>query len=490
MALTNISICQNVRSYNQQADSIMLSNTKNHYYQDTLWVKDSILQYTMDLSAGLLLENTYKTISRDDKGNTISFLFLVNEDNPQASGYNIYDSTVYFNDESVKEHYANIWNNNEQRWILATYDEFESPSLKKETYYKRFSSTSQTFLYGNRKLYKNQDGLADSLIEQDYIPETDSWKKIRNTTFYYNDVNNDTLLMISSWKNNEWSDSAKVKQTFESNRLAQSIEFVLNDDSSSWQYFRKRIRTYTVSGKEEVYHQLHWDINTNYWIDDFKFITTYDSDDRISNKLYLEYDVTSQQLENYHNTLLIYGIESKEETHQLWNPSIGVWENYSQYYYSYIYENLIDTTLNNNWDNETQQWVGSYMDVSVFDEHYNLTNMMRENFTLNSWELQRKYDYYWSPFIPNTIAETNPDYSFKAYPNPASVSITFVLPDENMNYKDATTLSVFNLSGQKLVEILPANGELHWDCSNVEPGLYIYSMRVQGNKYSGKVIVK
>ena len=116
----------------QKIDFVFQERIQNHYFQDTLWVKDSIIQYNVIPGSGLMLEGTLRTLSRNDQGNTLTYLYLVNNDNPQVYGTSIFDSTLYFGDQSVKEHFAEYWIPNEQDWLLGTYDAFESPAIRKE----------------------------------------------------------------------------------------------------------------------------------------------------------------------------------------------------------------------------------------------------------------------------------------------------------------------------------------------------------------------
>ena len=473
----------------QKIDFVFQERIQNHYFQDTLWVKDSIIQYNVIPGSGLMLEGTLRTLSRNDQGNTLTYLYLVNNDNPQVYGTSIFDSTLYFGDQSVKEHFAEYWIPNEQDWLLGTYDAFESPAIRKESIKKWYSNSTQNFTDGSRRLYINSNGHADTLIEQEYIPETDSWKYSLKTYFFYDEFGNDTLLTIYHWKNNQWSDSAMHQQSFESNKLMLHIESVFDSDGFTWQYSKKRNITYTDFAEQEMDHQLLWDTSTNNWIDNYKNMISYDDQNRVINRLFMQYNPFSQQLENYHNSL--YHFEEGREviTYQLWDSSLGAWHNYSQYVYSYLKDDLIDTVQGNNWNDVTQQWQGNYRDVSRFDDHLNQIDMTRYNYIGDEWEIGGRHDYFWSPFIPNVIPEIKTN-ALDVYPNPGSTQVSFVLPEIQSKTSNQIPIKIFDLSGRQIAEIQVNSGKAVWNCAPVKPGLYVYSTILNGQIITGKIVVK
>jgi len=475
--------------FEKQTDSIMQITIKNHLFLDTLWVIDSILKYQfIDIANDLVHERTYKILSRNEMGNLLTSLDLVNKDYPEESGNDMFDSVTYFNGEQIKKHFTKDWNNVQEYWVDTDYTEYEIPELLKEYRILSFSNSSQHYQYGFWYSYKNINSRVDTIYTYDINQETDLWEYETKTIYYYDENGNDTLQMISDWEEGSWEESLKKQQHFELGYLTLIIESVPDTINNNWKEQKMDLRHYTNAGEFDTILVRHWSNQLNSWYNYSKSILTYDNQDRLINYLSLFYQPSTQQLENYFNSNFIFEEGSRIDTHQSWDLSLNIWQNNSQYIYSYIKENIIDTAQGNYWDNENQQWQGNYRDVYRFNSHSNVTDRTRYNFGEDGWEIDHKYDYYWSPFVPNALQEEIVR-SINIYPNPASAHVCFNL--ENIsNINEDNNVNIYNTSGHKVNSIPIVNSSLHWDCSNEIPGLYIYSVIINGVRHTGKIIIK
>ncbi len=480
---------QNKQRFDQKVDSMLLTNRQNHNYLDTLWVLDSSRTYEM-VNEALIYQRTYKVLSRNEQGNPIASLDWADEDYPYFTDNNVYDSIVYFDGIQVKKQISNAWNSVEQTWIDNSYKEFDAPDLPKVMSIKGFSNNNQEYFYGHRESYANSNGRIDTLIYETYIPETNTWTPKAKTVFYYAGQNNDTLQMFYKWTGDRWEDSAKLHRYFDSDLLTLQIGEIYNSDSDTWQNYVLYSYSYNNHGKIDTGFFQVWNPQLNIWRDNFKFIFSYDSEDRVTNRLVMHFDQNSQQLLNYQNELFEFAEGSKTEIYQNWSLPDGPWVNQTRYTTTYIADEVIDTFQLDMWNYSSQLWQPNNRIVNKYDHRLNI--LESEDWYYHSWDsewqLISKTDYFWSPFIPNAIPEIKIN-EMDVYPNPAITQVIFVLPDDFVVQDKATSLQLFNLSGQKIAEIPIKEGKAVWNCTAVKPGLYVYSTMQNGQKITGKIVV-
>jgi len=481
-------IVKYAQKFSNKTDSIKQISLKPHLYADTIWVIDSILSFKIDDETNNLIhERTYEILSRNEKGNKLVSLDRVAKGYLGITGNIIFDSIVYFNGEQIKKRFAKEWNNVQEQWVETDYIEYNTPELLNEYRVMRFSNSTQQYQYGFWDSYKNTNNRVDTLYSYDIIKETNLWKPVSKIIYYYDENGNDTLQMIYNWEYNDWKKRKKRLLFFEAGYLNTRITYNRDTINNVWDIQQKDLFHYTNAGELDTLLGKLWDNQLNNWYDYSKSIIEYDYLNRYTNRLFLLYEPGTQQLENYWNAHFTYGDNHRVDTHQSWDLSLNMWINNQQYIYSYIQEGVVDTAQGNHWNVETQQWQGYYRDVYRFDANINVIDRIRYNFNENDWEIINKDDYYWSPFILNSILSIS-EGVLVAIPNPACNKIVFCLPDNLKQFK-GVSIQIFNLSGQKVAEITKMNDRLFWDCSTENPGLYIYSTMIDGISYSGKIVV-
>jgi len=475
--------------YNKQVDSIMQINKQNQIYLDTLWVLDSSLYYEMIYGATEFTHaKSYKVLSRNANGNPLTTSDLVSDTYPSIYLNSIYDSLIYFDGIMVKKHYSNVWDSIGQVWIDNEYQEYETFDLPLEIYNKNFSNGAQQYYYGYRNLYENENGKIKTNVYSTFIPETNSWLPNAKNVYYYDELGNDTLLMIYTWKNDIWVDSIKFKKASESNLLTLIIGQIPDTVNSTWKNYVFFSYSYTTTSKPDTTILKYWSTQNNSWHDNFKTIYTYDHLDRLTNRIKMHYEYSTQQLENYQNYNISYQEGSKTEIYQSWMMPSGPWLNQSQYYTSFTTEEIVDTLQYDTWNSYTEEWSGNDRTVNIFDNRFNVLESTQYYFLNNEWQYGTKTDYYWSPFFPNSIIDV-PANTVTVYPNPASTVVSFILKEVASYQNQSSSVSIYNLSGQKVVEFPMVDGKFKWDCSTEKPGLYIYSVIFWGVNYTGKIVV-
>ena len=489
-ALLSISsFSQYKQPFNRPSDSIMQVRMQSHYYQDTLWVMDSVLQYHTIDSIGLMLRNTLKILSRNNLGNELTSLDEYNGDFPGSRQNHIFDSIIYFNGTDKKQSYKKVWIPVLNEWKIEKFKSYEEPNLLIEDMEKLLSASLQQFTWGYRYIFENVEGKKVVELIESYVKQTNSWKSVTKNEYLYDEFDNDTLKLTYRWKNNMWVDSLKQRNFYLGDKVYQQYSYTMNAEDSTWHNLEARFLEYSSSGLNTQIYKQTWDEEMTSWVDFYKVIMTYDNEDRLVNSLYLEYNSDSQHLENSMNSIFYYEENKKVNTYQDWDASMGVWQNYSQYLKSYLKDDLIDTLQGNDWNDETQQWQGYYREISRYDDHFNKIDMTYYSSSINDWIIAWRYDFFWSPFFPDAINEITTN-GLTIYPNPASNQVTFALEDILPKQDQEFSINIFSISGQKITEIPLKEDKVVWDCSNLEAGLYIYSVDNKESRYTGKIVLK
>ncbi|MCF8381945.1 MAG: T9SS type A sorting domain-containing protein [Bacteroidales bacterium] len=490
VAIVGSVIAQDIKLSGMQTPTAFdCKSVESNFYLDTLWVSDSILTYRLNGDLGLLLHNTYKILTRNELGNKLTSTTVFNEEFPESKLNHLLDSTGYFNGTDIKKLNSSIWIPELNEWRLKKLKIYEEANLLKKSMEKTFSASLQEFTWGDQYLYENSAGRKDVEIIEAYVKETDSWKPVTKIEHFYDNYDNDTLILTFRWKNNMWVDSLKQKNFFLGDKDYQQYYFTMNGEDSIWHNLGARFLEYSASGLNTQIYEQTWDEEMTTWVDMYKVIITYDDEDRMINYLYLEYNSATQQLENSINNVINYVDGKTVYTYQNWDFTLGLWHNYNQYVYSFVKDDLVDTAQNNVWNDETQQWKWNYRDVTRYDDRFNEIDMTRYNFVANDWLIAWKYDFYWSPFIPNATYEIQAN-TLAVYPNPATTQVSFVVPDNQANTGQQALLTIFDLSGRQMTQLPLQNGKAVWDCAGVKAGLYVYSLSGSGAWVSGKVVVR
>ena len=458
--IVTVSFGQNKQSYFQLVDSLSLINTKTQTYMDTTWVMDSSLLYGYPGGGNeIILERTYEVIKRNEFGNVLVSINKVPEYMEPSFLNSEHDSITYFDGINIKQHYSSVWNSIMQTWVENKYLEYETPELLKEEFDKKFSNEMQQYNFGYRKLYDNSSGRMDTMFRYSYYDETNPWIVFRKTTYHYNE-----------------SDSCTYEITEQFDELSNSW---INDFMYNY--------SYNNDGNLYTKELKFWDQENNIWNDINISYFTYDESGRLINHLQMQYNVGLQEMVNSKNLVVEYNNNNITKISQNWFAPEGSWWNQYRDFFSYYTENKLDTIQQDYWDHMSNQWNKLYLTASHYDNHENIYEESFYSSSGGAWELEFQTDFFWSPMISNDIPEIKGS-PIAVFPNPASTTVTFhtnSLP-QNSNLK----VSIYNITGQKVAAITMIENELRWDCSNLEAGLYIYSVDNEENRYTGKIIVR
>jgi hypothetical protein len=80
----------------------------------------------------------------------------------------------------------------------------------------------------------------------------------------------------------------------------------------------------------------------------------------------------------------------------------------------------------------------------------------------------------------------------RVYPNPAGEYVVFEVQSLRFNVQGGKNESIIVISdvfGQRVAELNLKNEKTVWDCREIQGGIYIYNLEIEGNKYVGKLII-
>jgi hypothetical protein len=436
----------------------------------------------------LALELTYRVLSRDNMGNCLISERLVDDAFPLSYANNNLDSNTYFNAENIHTETTWVWNSHEVRWQKEVYVERSLSGILLEFYVKGFRDFYNSY-NGDRYLMKQHEDNADTSYKYDYIPESDSWNLKSRSIPSYDELNNDTLEIISSWNGNEWNDSLKNRRVYESYSMILFTSFSFDLSENLWKPLRQVRKHYTNFKIPDTVLYQDWDNAANNWKDNRLVCYSYDNQDREIGSLSMSYSDQTQSLINETRYTVSYATGSETRIDETWDEESQQWMNSLKYYYSYLSDDVLDTFQLDLWDQTILQWEPYNRYSNIYDEHLNLQVHSNYYFVSGDWQLDSRTDYFWSPFIPNAIPEIIAN-AVDVFPNPASTQVSFILPDGGVFQDKVTLVQVFNLSGQRITEIPIKEGKAVWNSSSVKPGLYVYSTLLNGQKITGRIVVK
>jgi hypothetical protein len=314
-----------------------------------------------------------------------------------------------------------------------------SGQLISETGYEWDDITSQ-WVYTYKNEYSYTAGNRSELIYSYWDDVNSVWEVSGKNTFLYN-ANNQMISSISYYwdsSTSTWIDSWKEVNTYTGNNLTLTESFNWNSGSSTWEISYKTENTYNSSNKMTESIDYSWDAGTSVWEESSKTGNTYDTNGDLISEISYSWDGTA-------------------------------WEQDSK----------SESTFNTNY---------AFADLllpSMFESNFYLFNHMLTEFKfyfwdVNTWLMEDIISLYYSPMIIIAIEESEKS-NISIYPNPASETIQIG------GINDLLLFELYDMSGKKLISEEVVGSE-KVSLQNVEPGIYFYSILINGKTSKGKIV--
>ena len=92
--------------------------------------------------------------------------------------------------------------------------------------------------------------------------------------------------------------------------------------------------------------------------------------------------------------------------------------------------------------------------------------------------------------IPDRLTAQFDNIQVSTWPNPANDIVNFSI-ETFTNEENKFTVSVYNILGEKVSEMVLSDNSAEWHCANEVNGIYIYELTCSGIKLgTGKIILQ
>lgn len=349
----------------------------------------------------------------------------------------------------------------------------------------RWSTIDNNWYLESGTLYtSNKFGSIDTLIS--LIPRNNIWTNSNRVINTYDSNNFRIKREAQRWNTsmNQWVNSNKTEYMNNLNGLTlHDVNFTWLQSNSMWDPRTKRIYQYNSNSSLNEYITQKWDANINQFINTDKLKLSYNSNQDIDTFLFLSWDTLSNlwmnraqfisKYDNQHNE-----IESEQ---QEWDIATKLWQKISLTKNSYDQNNSKVLTIEYEWLNNN--WVELYKTKynNTYDTDLNLIKVINQDWDTTSQTFINydKIDYFYSKhdIISNTASKEKS--TIKIYPNPCQDFITI----------DGLTLSsqvsIFDLQSNP-IQVEKDNDRI--DLSNLNSGIYFLRIRKENENLTFKII--
>ncbi len=503
-------------------DTTFIINEINTF-EDTLWVMDSSHFYN-SIDYELQFFGKYNVLSRDETGNKLTGVGMNNRYGPLENSY--LDSIVYYNDTS-DVHYSKTysWSFDDYKWMDGSYQLFDSDQNLVEKYHKSWSIYQNEYINGSRTTYEFDNGFRTSIINYEYLPETNEWEPGEKQVNYYNVLGNDSIVLNQVWNvsNNQWEnilvdkryynmhemDSIRIELTWDSElehwKNQYKNEPIYNDSlnyighyGSDWDEISQvwvndvyAYINYAETGHRDTSIRYRWDKIIDEWKYEQKTVVSYTETGQILDYISMLFDYQTSMWMNDMKLTNLYYDNNVERIRYNGDSISNEWIPYHREFQSFIYENVSDTIQYDLWDTISQEWDFSHRSINVFDWRLNQTNSIFESWNSldNSWQILQKTNYFWSPFNPLALAEINPLHKqIKIYPNPANS--LFNIEVLSTDIPSDLLIEIFDINGKSVLKYNQVSSSKQFSIKHLEKGLYLVKIHSKGSCVSKKIIVQ
>lgn len=270
------------------------------------------------------------------------------------------------------------------------------------------------------------------------------WENYIKDTFVYDDNGNVLVKITEVWENDSWNNETRITNTYNSSnkitsRLSESAYY-----SGPYQNSGRNTYTYDANGNLIVLLTESWQSNS--WANLSKTTYTVDANG----------DVISLIIENWENSVWVFGSKDSYEYDANGNSIKGKTEH----------------VINSFWKPYYWYFGLPYYLNGIYDNYSNFYYTYR--FEAN--------------FKPFTNTDNLIEYSFKAsiFPNPATNQLNIELPQTSKE----SNVTIYNTNGQQVFSAQLFSENTQINISNFPVGLYLVKVISSYGVYTSKIIKK
>lgn len=297
---------------------------------------------------------------------------------------------------------------------------------------------------------------------------SNNWKQYAKNEFSYNISGDKTLQISYNSDGNLWEQANKWEYTYDSNgNLKNEIGSTMI--GNQWELGHKEENSYDVN--DNLTLKIRGNYNNNQWNENSKNEYTYDINNNRTKAIF-------SQMTTSHIWFLMWEVTSTYDSNG--NPTGEFFTDYyAEITYNYIYTydlsySLSELIMPPNYD------FANYFNNQIVNMPVNyIMHLLDDN---ENWTDLRKKECYYSE-IPSAIYETG-GFSHAVYPNPTNDYINIKIE----NYNGKVDFELLNIQGI-VVHSEEISEPKQILLNKLPQGLYLYTIAIEGEKITGKLII-
>jgi hypothetical protein len=356
--------------------------------------------------------------------------------------------------------------------------------------------------------------------ELESIVSSDYWK----TEFHYNESGQNTEIIELYWDGNEWMNEWREVWSWSNDQVILIEEYLWDDEAGQWMlgwktefayegntmtmkfYYLEGGNSWVLTYKEVVELDEHQNIvlYTSYFWNDFDqewfpiWLEEYTYDELNRLILFIEY--------YFYDFVREWFPEWKEETTYTGNTAetLGYYWDGEEWFLDEMIEFLLDDygdiveEIYYYWDEDEEEWMVGEKMVYIYDYTYTIENLVVPTWyefkhmithatlfywTGDMWVEDFSVELNWKDISTGLVSLSDP--LVRLYPNPATDYFNIRMNNAASSY----TFELYDLCGS-LLSSTQLTGDAKLPAIGLAPGMYMYRILLDGNRMSGKILVK
>ncbi len=418
---------------------------------------DSIEYYNWDENSDEWTITRMRKYTYDDSSNSTDMIVYLWDSSTEKYTASSKSTESYDSENNATEYISYTWNN--------TSKQFSSENCLRYTYDDNGNITSKTFL----------------------LPSGSTWIAQTKEETIYNDAGN--IEWYASYQydeeNLQWMNIDKIKYEYNTDlKLSLKIYYTWDEENDKWIDYQKYDYTYDTDNNQYSAIHLSWDTSSSQYINLYKYEYYLNNDGYTTSYIYYDYDGTSSEWvrdrkrEYEYDT---YGNVSSDAIFY-WSTNLNQWIGTSKY--TYEWDEFGNNTLKAiyTWY-DTDIWVEKNYKETTYNEYNNPDQSITYKWDSDTedWINSKMITYYYPKELYTSAYQLHTN-TVSLYPNPTTSNLT-------VTFTEATTatLELYNLQGAKVLS-KQVNSNAPISLDDLEQGIYLYKLNINGQLQTGKVI--
>ena len=332
------------------------------------------------------------------------------------------------------------------------------------------------------------------------------WKILSKMSFEYNDSELLTDVVQTSWIENPgiWRNNFRDKNVYEGVNRIQQTRYNWNNYAGEWYPDRRYDFEYDSADNQTMFFYSFYKFSDSSWINQHVSEYFYNSANQNTLEIHSSLDTATGvwarvKVEKQFNDI---GKMAQYNTFDFNAPDSSWIPDYREDYAYDLLGNLIQY-VDYDWDTINNEWINGEMENVFYDNTWAFEELLLPGYFVspeifthmvtsgesyswnasgNQWEKYLDGTFYYSETNVGINEQQDPQ-PFTLFPNPFGDRLEV----RNENGMQACSFALFDTQG-RLIQSENFSGNLQLNTSELEPGMYFYTISENGNVHSGKLI--